>query len=405
MFRTKVTRTFTLAGFAPAGKPGYASRQERFCSIDQNRRECRTRSTRPRQGTGLLWLACAVAAIGTAPAQAQTATSGSSTVKIMTQNIDEGTGEGYIVEALFGQMPLPQAVDLTYAELHASHLQERARLIAGQIATQKPDIVVLQEVALWRIGPDTQHASTPVYDQLKYFLADLGSLGTPYVVAGINTVDDIALAGNQIGALRLTESNVLLARAAYRWPPLIFSDVQSHIFSTVLDIGGLQVPSGWISAVVHVGNQKFLLAAVHLESTVPGYPPATDVQVAQAKELIRTLSNATLPVVLCGDFNSDANDNPAAPDFTPTADMIQAAGYTEVWKLLHNGDTGDTWPLYEDDQIPISFPAETPVERIDLFFTLGISALTADQVISPAPAGFSPPFGSDHVGVVATFAP
>src|ERR1039457_5376174 len=157
MFRTKVTRTFTLAGFAPAGKPGYASRQERFCSIDQHRWECRTRSTRPRQGTGLLWLACAVAAIGTAPAQAQTATSGSSTVKIMTQNIDEGTGEGYIVEALFGQMPLPQAV------------------------------------ALWRIGPDTQHASTPVYDQLKYFLADLNSLGTPYVVAGINTVDDIAL--------------------------------------------------------------------------------------------------------------------------------------------------------------------------------------------------------------------
>src|ERR1022692_1697221 len=176
MFRTKVTRTFTLARFAPAGKPGYASRQERFCSIDQNRRECRTRprrfcsidqnrrecrtrSTRPRQGTGLLWLACAVAAIGTAPAQAQTAASGSSTVKIMTQNIDEGTGEGYIVEALFGQMPLPQAVDLTYAELHASHLQERARLIAGQIAAQKPDIVVLQEVALWRTGPDTQHAS------------------------------------------------------------------------------------------------------------------------------------------------------------------------------------------------------------------------------------------------------
>ena len=129
----------------------------------------------------------------------------------------------------------------------------------------------------------------------------------------------------------------------------------------------MQVASGWISATVHVGNEQFLLAGAHLESTIPGYSPATDVQVAQAQELIQTLSSVTIPVVLCGDFNSDANDNPQAPDYAPTADMIQEAGYTEVWRLFHNG---------------------------------GISALTADQVIAPAPAGFTPPFGSDQpVGV------
>jgi hypothetical protein len=32
MIRTKVRRMLALAGFAPAGKPGYANRQERFCS-------------------------------------------------------------------------------------------------------------------------------------------------------------------------------------------------------------------------------------------------------------------------------------------------------------------------------------------------------------------------------------
>jgi hypothetical protein len=86
--------------------------------------------------------------------------------------------------------------------------------------------------------------------------------------------------------------------------------------------------------------------------------------------------------------------------------MIQAAGYTEAWKLLHPGDPGDTWPLYEDDLIPIAFPPQTPVERIDLFFTLGgITALTVDQVLSPAPVWFSPPDGSDHIGLAATFAP
>jgi len=333
------------------------------------------------------------------------AASASSTIKIMTQNVDQGTGEGYIVAALFGEMPLPDAVDLTYAELHASHLQQRASLIAGQIAAQKPDIVALQEVTLWRIGPDTQHAFTPVYDQLTYLLWDLLKLGVPYVVAGVNTVDDLALAGNRIGALRLTDRNVLLVRAELRRPPVYVSGMQSHIFSSVLEIGGLQVPSGWISATVHVGNDQFFLAAVHLESTIPGYQQATDVQVQQTDELIQTLSGVTMPVVICGDFNSDANDNPSAPDFTPTADIIQEAGYTEAWKLVHDGDTGNTWPLYLDDLIPISFPAQTPVERIDLFFTRGMSALTVEQAISPAPAGFAPPFGSDHVGVVASFAP
>ena len=334
-----------------------------------------------------------------------TAASGGSTVKIMTQNIDQGTGEGYIIAALFGQMPLGDAVDLTYAELQASHLKQRAALIAEQIAAQKPDIVVLQEVTLWRIGPDPEHAFTPVYDQLVYLLWYLLKQGVPYVVAGVNMVDDVALPGNQIGALRLTDYNVLLARAEFRRPPFYLTDVQSHIFNATLEIGGLTVPSGWISATVHLGNKQFVLAAVHLESTVPGYPPATDVQVAQAQELIETLSSATSPVVLCGDFNSDANDNPGVVDYTPTADNIRAAGYTEVWGQLHSGDYGNTWPLYLDDLIPISFPPQTPFERIDLFFTRGIAALTVDQVIATAPAGFTPPYGSDHVGVVATFTP
>ena len=73
--------------------------------------------------------------------------------------------------------------------------------------------------------------------------------------------------------------------------------------------------------------------------------------------------------------------------------MIQVAGYTHLCKLLHS------------DLLPTSFPVQTPVERIDLFFTLGMSALTDDQVIAPAPAGFSPPDGSHHAGLVATFAP
>ena len=72
MFRTKVTEMSALAGFVPPGKP--ASRQERLGHTAQSQRECRTRSTQAPRFAGLLWLACALAAMGISPAHAQTAT-------------------------------------------------------------------------------------------------------------------------------------------------------------------------------------------------------------------------------------------------------------------------------------------------------------------------------------------
>src|SRR5581483_6644939 len=140
-------------------------------------------------------------------------------------------------------------------------------------------------------------------------------------------------------------------------------------------------------------------------STIPGYPPATDVQVAQAQELLTMLQSSSVPVVICGDFNSDANENPTVVDYTPTAGMIRDTGYTELWGQLHASDLGNTWPLYLDDLVPISFPVMAPFERIDLFFTRGLSALSIDQVIATAPEGATPPYGSDHAGVISVLQP
>jgi len=72
MIRTKVTQPLALAGFTPAGKLGYANGQDRFSHAANNQQESLSRSTRSPQRSSLLWLACAVAAMGIAPAQAQT---------------------------------------------------------------------------------------------------------------------------------------------------------------------------------------------------------------------------------------------------------------------------------------------------------------------------------------------
>ncbi len=99
-------------------------------------------------------------------------------------------------------------------------------------------------------------------------------------------------------------------------------------------------------------------------------------QVAQATELIHALRNLTVPVVLCGDFNSDANFG-SGIDATPSAALIEAAGYADTWRIVNPNDPGATWPLFLEDQPPPDFFAPfLPFERIDLFFSRGMQVIS-----------------------------
>ena len=243
-----------------------------------------------------------------------------------------------------------------------------------------------------------------LYDQLKLLLRALARHGAPYDIVAVNTLTDLALPGSY-GALRYTDRDALLVRSDLRRPAFHISNTQTHIYEAALDFKGLLVVQGWISADVHMRNRHFRLVVTHLESPVPGVPEATAVQVAQATELIQSLQNVMVPVVLCGDFNSDANSD-SGPDVTPSVGLIEAAGYADVWRIANPGDPGYTWPLFLEDQAPPNFFAPfAPIERIDLFFSRGMGVISAKQVLAPAPAGSLPPYGSDHAGVIATFRP
>jgi len=343
------------------------------------------------------------------------------TVKVMTQNMDDGTDQTYVIGVLTGQIPgvpLESAVDLTFAELQASNFEGRAKLLAKQIAEIKPDFVALQEVALWRFGPTPKTATNVLYDNLDLLLTALQELHVPYDFVAENSLTDIALQGDQIGgALRFTDRNALLVRSDRRPDKIDLSNVQSQEFEAAFPFASLNITAGWISVDVHVGDKQFRLVTTHLESPIAGVPEATDVQVAQALELIEQLHDTTIPVVICGDFNSDANRGNGV-EATPTVDIIEAAGYAETWpKTHHRRDPGFTWPLYLEDQFPGGglpppfFAASEPFERIDLFFSKDMDVVRSERVLAPArgsrkPDSFeTPPFGSDHAGVIAVFRP
>ncbi|HEX8711269.1 MAG TPA: endonuclease/exonuclease/phosphatase family protein [Terracidiphilus sp.] len=326
------------------------------------------------------------------------------TIKVMTQNMDAGTDLGF---ALFGlQQPDPRPyIDLTLAEVDASGIPTRASYLAAEIAEQKPHLVSLQEVTLWRTGPTAETATTVRYDQLELLMSALESLGAHYRVVAINTLTDIALPTTAAGpgALRFTDRDVLLARSDLSPSILQVSDIQTHVYAASLTFGDITVRRGFISALARVNNQVFRIADTHLENQFSGIPASATIQGLQAAELLDSVRNWPQPVVLAGDFNADAihGINGIGPDNTATVAFIESAGYSDSWAAANSGDPGATWPLWVEDQTtPYYFVNTNPWERIDLIFSKKLHAISAVQL--GIGLGFTSA-ASDHTGVVTTF--
>jgi len=324
---------------------------------------------------------------------------------VMTQNMDAGTDLTFAILELLGILSPGVGVDLTYQEIVATEIPQRAALLAAKVANKKPDILALQEATLWRTGASVDTATTVLADQLQLLLADLAADGVPYNIVAVDSLTDIALPKASGGALRITDRDVLLIRADLRPPAFHLSDVHTNIFDAVYSLGGLQVPSGWISAIVHTGNRHFRLVSTHLQGPVTGDPTSIAVQTAQANQFIHELRNSTVPVVIAGDFNSDAilGTLGPGPDNTGTTALIQAAGYLDTWSVAGSG-LGPTWPLYLEDQVPPPsfFATSFPFERIDLIFSQGLTVVSVEDVLAPGPvANQWPYFASDHAGVLA----
>jgi endonuclease/exonuclease/phosphatase family metal-dependent hydrolase len=347
------------------------------------------RATRTRRGAKSLIMAVLfAAALSSGPTTSSRAEDDDAVVRIMTQNMDEGT-DFLALLAATSPGAFVAAVTTTYQGILATNPAERAAAIAGEIARERPDIIGLQEASIVRTGK-VAPATDVQSDLLQSLLDNLANLGQHYSVAAIIPGLD-AEAPSTLGFdVRLTTQDAILVRTGLA----VANNHAQHYLTNVVAptaVGPITLPRGWASIDVAIEGRAFRFVTTHLDIT-----PA--IQLAQVKELIPAAGNTNLPVIFSGDFNATA-DNGLDPTF-PTYQAIINAGFIEAWPQKRAPDPGFTCCQAPDlRNTPSSLN-----HRIDLILLRGAFGITDIHLIGNKPGDRTPSglWPSDHAGVVVT---
>jgi endonuclease/exonuclease/phosphatase family metal-dependent hydrolase len=257
------------------------------------------------------------------------------TVKVMTRNLYLGADLSPGIQAKNLQ-ELVNGAGTILNQVDANNYPVRAKGLAKELLSQKPDIVGLQEASLWRTEPCDQNplppkATTVRYDYIKSLLAEVNKNANLYRVAVVKNEFDFEVwvnsdgnestagpncpMGSEING-RLTMRDAILVRKGVK-----VAKPKSGTFSTLLRVKpagvNVDVTRGWTAIDASVRGKKFHFVNTHLEAfdnSPNGNPTNTDenlgngeIREAQAKQLIANggAARSKLPVVLLGDLNSD----------------------------------------------------------------------------------------------------
>jgi endonuclease/exonuclease/phosphatase family metal-dependent hydrolase len=271
--------------------------------------------------------------------------------KVMTRNLYLGADLSPAIAASdLGS--LVEADGAILRQTTATNFPTRVRGLAAEILDKQPDLVGLQEVALWRTGVPSvlpllggpKTATTVRYDFLQLLLEQLNAdeeRYRPVVVqqefdfeapANENLIpnDGPAPISNAELNGRLTMRDVILERidAGVHVSQPAGANFQNLL--TLLIVGTpVPVTRGWTQVDARVrGGDPFRFVNTHLEA----FDPRTvhpSIRAQQAAELVAPGGPATgdLPVVLLGDLNSD--DDTVVPDDQQAYRVLLDAGFEE----------------------------------------------------------------------------
>jgi hypothetical protein len=321
-------------------------------------------------------------------------------VTLMTRNIYLG-GNIFLLSKAKTRQEVPAIAGQLYATVQATNFPERAEALAAEIQANKPALVGLQEVSLYR----TQHPSdffangavnalVDSYDFLAILQQKMKDKGLDYRIAGRVKNGDAELPAalssdpNDLTDIRLTDYDVILARS-----DVTTSDVveQNYVHNAQVPVGGSTVTftRGFTKVAAEVDGAKFTFVTSHME----GIMPANE---EQAHELVGILKSYPQPLLLVGDLNTGPGSS------TPAYSILMDAGYTDAWTVGGSGP-GLTCCVGEhvNDTDTSAFD-----KRIDLMLYTGDGVqpvsgqVVGNELADRTPSGLWP---SDHAGTVITF--
>src|SRR5215207_10852930 len=288
----------------------------------------------------LLLLLPLAALLGTAPAAE--AKPGPE-LTVMTRNIYLGGNIALPIGA-GSRADFEQRATQLWQQVQATDFPARAKLLAREVRRTKPDVIGLQEVALWRRGPDgvQDAAATPATTKVYDFLATLrGELGSRYRLGNVQTEADIEAPTSLGYDVRLTMRDAVLVRT--RQGLRVRRGLGANYTRTLevpTQIGTLSSRRGWTAIDASLRGRRFRLVNTHLEA----FDDAT--RLAQARALAAGPLRTRGTVILTGDLNSDPTGATGAkPD---AYNVFTRAGLRDTWLLRNPKGSGNNCCLKEE---------------------------------------------------------
>jgi hypothetical protein len=314
-------------------------------------------------------------------------------VTVMTRNLYLGSELGGLFAAQ-NEQQLVAAASEVWANVLASDFPARAKVLAAEVDQYDPLLIGLQEVSLFTaVGA----GGTIEIDFLDILLEAFADAGLHYEARAVSQ----AFAGTlpaidpTLGFVQATliDRDVILVRSDVPPAQLRVLNEEVGLFDAALALPvlgqPLRIDRGWGLVDVQVRNRTFRFVNSHFEA----FDPGEFIRVQQARELLAGPLDTELPVVLLGDFNSNAEANGVAYRV-----LIDEGGFEDAWSTANPGDPGLTCCHDADlrnEEVDLR-------SRIDLILVRdGVRVREMERVgVDPAmrtPSGLWP---SDHAGVV-----
>jgi len=389
-----------------------------------------TRSKRQNRTLLAVLVAAVSAMLAVAPsaaAEAGMAAPPGKPLTVMTRNLYLGADLNPPIRAALAQPPgspaqvvaLANGTHAARAIVDQTNFPVRARLLANEIVATRPDLVALQEVALWRHGPlelnqiAVSNATTVDIDFLQILMDALAAQGASYTVVRVQQEADVEapsfLGTNPFSPIdgsdiRLTMRDAILMKVDPGLT-LLNSGGANYVtrFAAVAGQISYTFLRGYVWADVRAGSKTLRFIDTHLEAEFSIYA------LGQANELLAGPAATEKTVVIACDCNSDPLNNNGKPpfDITPHSapyNFIVGHGFVDEWLQFAPADEGWTSGL---SQLVNDATADGFDHRIDMVFArtaggqvAGVDKgqVTGDELTDRDPAtGLWP---SDHAGVV-----